>query len=495
MKTGMLIALAGPVGLALVLAMARLARLRPMFRPLVAPFALAVAAVLLLLLFGGGRFPESGWLLLVFLVPFLMLLVRGTVMAFQALFRRRQGATPPSLLDSVVSVMAYGIGLGAIAHYWFGVELTPFLATSAVVGAVVGLALQDTLGNLFAGIALHIEAPFRVGDWVRLGDRADRDGRIDQVSWRALRLTTWDGDTLTVPNNEVARHPILNFSLPRTPHSRVVILGVNYHTPPNKVISVLDSLLEQVQGVVADPAPRVRMLGYHDFAIQYEVRYYFNSYDEYRRIEGEIYRLVWYHFKRHGIEIPFPARNVFLHHVDAPDAHKEAPATRLEKALREIDLFRPLSDEELRTAARRCRALHYAAGERIIDEGAPGDSFFVVDRGEVEVSKELGGVRRTLARLMEGQFFGEMALLTGERRAATVMAATDVDLFTLDKTGFHDIIAANPAIAVDISTILSERREALNQAAGDLTAPFQPTASRGELKARILDRMRGYFGL
>jgi small-conductance mechanosensitive channel/CRP-like cAMP-binding protein len=492
MKPGILLWLAAPLGVAAILAVARLARVRPLFRPLVAPFALATGAVVGLLFFGEGRFPESGWVSLVFLVPFLMLLVRGTVIAFQALFRRRQGATPPSLLDSVVSVLAYGIGLGAIAHHWFGLELTPFLATSAVVGAVVGLALQDTLGNLFAGIALHIEAPFRVGDWVRVGDR---DGRIDQVSWRALRLKTWDGDTLTVPNNEVARHAILNYSLPRSPHSRFVIIGVNYHTPPNKVITVLGHLLEQVAGVQAEPPPSVRLLGYHEYTLQYEIRYYFNAYDEYRRIEGEIFRLIWYHFRRHGIEIPFPTRSVFLHQAEAVEGPKEAPATRMERALREIDLFRPLSDDELRIAAARCRALHYAAGERIIDEGAAGDSFFVVDRGEVEVSKELGGVRRNLARLMEGQFFGEMALLTGEPRAATVVAATDVDLFTLDKTGFHDIIAGNPAIAVDISTILSERREALSHAEGDLTARYQPTASRGELKARILDRMRSYFGL
>jgi len=484
--------LAVPAGLLAILAVARLARVRPGYRPLVGPFALATGAVVGFTIFARGRFPESGWVSLVFLVPFLMLLVRGTVLAFQALFRRRQGATPPSLLDSVISVLAYGVGVGAIAHYWFGLELTPFLATSAVVGAVVGLALQDTLGNLFAGIALHIEAPFRVGDWVSVGDR---DGRIEQVSWRALRLQTWDGDTLTVPNNDVARHAILNYSLPRAPHSRLVTIGVNYHTPPNKVISVLANLLEQVPGVQADPPPTIRIVGYQDFTIDYEVRYYFGAYDEFRRMEGEIHRLIWYHFKRHGIEIPFPIRNVFLHQAEAPDAHKEAPATRLERALRQIDLFRPLTDEELRTAAARCRPLHYAAGERIIEEGAPGDSFFIVDRGEVEVSKDMGGARRTLARLMEGQFFGEMALLTGERRAARVVAATDVDLFTLDKTGFHDIIAGNPAIAVDISTILSERREALSQAEGDLTARFQPTSSRGELKERILDRIRGYFGV
>ncbi len=275
MKHGLLVGLAALGGMIAILAMARLARVRPVFRPLVGPFAGSTGAVLGLLLFGGGRFPESGWLSLVFLVPFLMLLVRGTVLAFQTLFRRRQGAAPPSLLGSVISVLTYGIGVGAIAHHWFGVELTPFLATSAVVGAVVGLAMQDVLGNLFAGIALHTEAPFRVGDWVHVGNR---DGRIDQVSWRALRLQTWEGDTLTVPNNEVARHAILNYSLPRAPHSRLVMVGVNYHTPPNKVISVLAGLLEQVPGVRSEPPPVIRIIGYHDFAIHYEVRYFFTGY-------------------------------------------------------------------------------------------------------------------------------------------------------------------------------------------------------------------------
>lgn len=480
-----------PLALAVLLALARLARLRPALRPLLMPFALMALAFCGLVVLGEAEMPP-GLLALAVLVPGLMLVVRGAVIVFEAFFRRSQGQEPPSLLESVVSVLLYGIGAGVIAHRWFGVELTPFLATSAVVGAVVGLALQDTLGNLFAGIALHTEAPFRVGDWVRVGDR---DGHVEQVSWRAMRLKTWDGDTLTIPNNEASRHAILNYSQPRAPHSRLALMGVNFQTPPNKVISVLRNLLEQVPGLVQDPAPTIRIVGYHDFTIQYEVRYWVPGYEEYRRIEGETLRLIWYHFRRHGIEIPFPIRNVYLHQVESPAEAREAPATRLERALRSIDLFRPLTDEELRTATARFRHLHYASGERIIEEGSPGDSFFVIDRGEVEVSKVMGGLRRPLARLMEGQFFGEMALLTGEQRAATVTAVTDVDLFTIDKAGFHDILVANPAIAVDISTILAERREALSQAEGDLTARYEPAGSKGELKQRILDRIRSYFGI
>lgn len=477
-----------PLGLLCLLALARLARVRPAFRPLVGPFA-ACALAAVVMVFAGPPTGQSP-LGLLYLLPVLVLVVRATSLAFQWVFYRRQGAPPPSLLDSVVSVLLYGIGVGAIASQWFDVELTPFLATSAVVGAVVGLALQDTLGNLFAGIALHSEAPVHVGDWVRVGDR---DGRVEQVSWRAMRLRTWDGDTLTVPNNEVARHAVLNYSHPRAAHSRTIAIGVNYNTPPNRVIAVLRKVLEQV-GLPADPPSTVRMVGYHDSAIHYEIRYYFAAYEDYRRLESELYRLVWYHFRRHGIEIPFPVRDVFLHRAAPAVQSRETPAERLERALRTVDLFRPLSDDELRKMMARSRPLHYAAGERVIEEGSPGDSFFIIDQGQVLVSKRMGGADREIARLMEGQFFGEMALLTGERRSATIEAATDVDLFMIDKPAFQDILAANPTIAVDISTLLSERRDALTHAQDDLTAPL-PTPGEGELKNDILGRIRAYFGL
>jgi small-conductance mechanosensitive channel/CRP-like cAMP-binding protein len=478
-----------PVALLSLIALARVARLRPGLRPLVGPFAAcALAATVVVFV---GLPPGHSSIALLYLLPVLVLVVRATSLGFQWVFYRRQGAPPPSLLDSVVSVLLYAIGVGAIASEWFDVELTPFLATSAVVGAVVGLALQDTLGNLFAGIALHSEAPVSVGDWVRVGER---DGRVEQVSWRAMRLRTWDGDTLTVPNNEVARHAVLNYSHPAGPHSRVVTVGVNFHTPPNRVIAVLREVLDQVD-VPAEPASSVRLVGYHDSAIHYEIRYYFNAYDGYRSIEGELYRLIWYHFRRHGIEIPFPVRDVFLHRAPAAVETRETPAQRLARALRTVDLFRPLSDEELRKVMARSRPLHYAAGERVIEEGSPGDSFFIIDQGQVVVSKKLGGTVREIARLMEGQFFGEMALLTGERRSATIEAVTDVDLFMIDKPAFQDILAVNPSIAIDISTLLSERREALTQAADDLTAPVSSLAAAGELKNDILGRIRAYFGI
>lgn len=478
-----------PLAFVALLALARLARVRPAFRPLVGPFATAVLVGSVFSLAEGHPLPRSPWVALLVLGPLLMLTVRAVSIAFQWIFRRGQGGAPPALLDSGVAVFFYALGIGAIAHHVFGVALTPFLATSAVLGAVVGLALQDTLGNLFAGIALHTESPFRVGDWVKVGDR---DGRVEQMSWRALQLRTWDGDTLVVPNNEVARHALLNYSLPAGPHSRVVVLGVSYQTPPDRVLQVLRGALEQVEGLPAAPPPNLRVVAYDESSIRYEIRYFYASYEDYRRVEGEILRLAWYHLRRAGIEIPYPVRNVFMHQVEP--APREDPAERLGRALRRLELFQALSEEEMRTVAGRFRPLRYAGGEKVIEEGQPGDSFFLVDKGELAVLKWLGGRAREVARLRAGECFGEMALLTGERRAATVVAVTDVELFVIDKGGFHDVVSANPALAEEISTLLAERRQALTSAEGDITDRF-PTTPPADLKDHILGRIRSYFGL
>ena len=197
-----------PAGLLALLVLARLARLRPGLRPLVGPFALFVVVLSGLTLFAGGPLPASPWLSLLFLIPLLTLVVRGNVIAFQWLFQRRHGAEPPSLLDSVISVAFYAVGLGAVAHYWFKLELTPFLATSAVVGAVVGLALQDTLGNLFSGLALQMGRPFDVGDWVEVDAIPANAGRVVEVGWRQTKIITLDAVEVIIPNGMLTCRPL-----------------------------------------------------------------------------------------------------------------------------------------------------------------------------------------------------------------------------------------------------------------------------------------------
>jgi small-conductance mechanosensitive channel/CRP-like cAMP-binding protein len=482
-----------PFAITLVLALTStwiartVARRYPQLRPLTYPFVASVAALAAL---GLIRTTVTGWLALAISLPLLVLAVRAIVLLFRALVFHSQGHAPPRLLENILAVALYGFGAVALARYSLGLELTPFLATSAVVGAVVGLALQDTLGNLFAGIALHTEAPFAAGDWIRLGER---EGQVEQVSWRAMRLRTWYGDTLTVPNNDVARQTILNYSQPPGPHWRTITLGVGYAHPPDQVVETLRQAVASASSVPREPAARVRLLSFGDSAVQYEITYPTSSYADYRRIESDIQRLIWYHFKRRGVSIPFPIRTVQIERATAGSARREA-LLRLETVLQTIDIFRPLVDGELHFAAERFQHTHYAADETIIAEDVPGDSFFIIARGEVEIGRQQRESRRVIARLGEGQFFGEMALLTGQRRTATVVAATDVELFVIDKRGFQDILTHNPKIAEDISTILSERTEMLTQFVAEATDEIAPT-SKEDLRERILTRMRRYFGL
>jgi hypothetical protein len=258
-------------------------------------------------------------------------------------------------------------------------------------------------------------------------------------------------------------------------------------------VSVLRVLLGQVEGVLLSPEPQIRVRGYAEGSARYEIRYFLRSFEAHLAIEGEIQRLVWYHFHRHGIPISPPSRELFVHTL-AQSAEGEAKASRLESTLRGIELFRPLDDAALRMAASRFRRLHYGAGERIIEEGSPGDSFFIVDRGEVEVLRGGSTPKRSVARLAEGQFFGEMALLTGQRRTAQVVAVTDVDLFTIDKDGFHDVLAAHPSVAEEISALLFERREELAKTE-DLEPAGDSEGGAVETKSRLLGRIRAYFGL
>ena len=260
---------------------------------------------------------------------------------------------------------------------------------------------------------------------------------------------------------------------------------------------MLRGALAQVDGMAAGVSPNVRIVGYHDWAMRYEVRYFFGSYEDYRVIEGDIYRLIWYHLRRAGIEFALPISNVVVHQTPARaprGGRRRPPAVRAPR-------HRPVPPPERRRAAARWPAgsapQHYAAGEKIIEEGAAGDSLFLVDRGEVRVLRRLGGTPREIARLGEGECFGEMAMLTGQQRTATVVAGTDVDVFMIDKAGFQDILAANPDMAVDISALLAKRRAALHDAEADVTTRIRTGAGAadGDLSQKILDRIRSYFGL
>ncbi|MGH7965240.1 MAG: mechanosensitive ion channel family protein [Candidatus Binatia bacterium] len=203
--------------------------------------------------------------------------------------------------------------------YQRGFDPLSLLATSAVLTAVIGLALQNTIANFFAGLGLQIDRTFSVGDWVQVGDRV---GRIAEIKWHSTALRTDDGDSLMVPNDQLVNAEVLNFSQPDGKHRLWVRVGFHYRHPPNEVKQVLLDAVRDTPGVLATPAPDCVLLDFADSAIVYALRYWITDFARRVPIESAVRTHLWYAARRAKLEIPFPIRTIMM--PPAPEAEVKA---------------------------------------------------------------------------------------------------------------------------------------------------------------------------
>jgi CRP-like cAMP-binding protein len=327
------------------------------------------------------------------------------------------------------------------------------LAATAVGAVIFGLALQDTLGNLFSGLAIQIEKPFRVGHWVTIGGK---DGLVSEVTWRATKIRTKAGNFVIVPNSALARDTITNYSEP-TPDTRIDIeIGASYDTPPNDVKAAIQEALRDEPIILRDRVPEVLLVDFGPSAIVYRVRVWTNDFSADERIGDRVRTHVYYAFRRLGIVIPYPIQ-VQIEHVPAQAA--SANREVLAHALANVEIFAALSEQQRKELADASRPSLYAAGETIVHEGDEGSSMFVMSRGEASVT--LVGTDGEVARLHKGTFFGEMSLLTGDRRSATVTAATDCELLEIDTDAFRRVVLPDPTLVERITSAVAARRAEL----------------------------------
>lgn len=331
------------------------------------------------------------------------------------------------------------------------------MTTSAVGAVVVGFALQDTLGNLFSGLAIQIEKPFRVGQWIRVGDH---EGQVQEVTWRATKLLTKAGQFTILPNSLMSREAILNYSEPTVPVRLQVEVGASYDVPPNDVKRALSEALGGAPLVLREPPPDVVVVDFASSAVTYRVRFWIDDYSRDSVALDQVRTNIWYALRRHGIEIPFPIQVEYSREektARAPDRVREV-ATRL----RSVDLFAELDDDERMQLVWACREPLYASGERIVRQGDAGASMFLVLQGRVRVTLEPSG--QEVAVTSPGGFFGEMSMLTGEARTATVSALDDVVLLEIDAERFRALAVRCPGLVERVSAIVSARRIGLAEA-------------------------------
>ena len=450
---------------------------------------LALSAVLALI-YGVGTLPEpdlfsaeaNKWFLTASLLSLGIFLVRviGFVL-FDVLFQRRKGREAPALLRGVVSIIGYLILL--MVAYWIVLRenLGNILATSAVVSVIIGLALQDTLGNFFAGISLHIEQPYHIKDAIRVDKMI---GRVEAVTWRATTIRTNDNTIIIFPNSKVAREPLEVFPFGNL-NRRILRFPAPYRIPPQTVIHLVREAVRAVPNVAPEITPVVRIHEFADSAITYEALYWVKDYMWTPDMDAKIRERIWYVYSRSEIEIPFPIRTILM-------GEQELTASRdgdYRRALDQVHIFEPLSAQEKEAVVKSMVRSVYAPGEIIIKRGDPGESMFIIHRGKVEVRlPSNNGDQHQVAVLEPGNFFGEMALLTGEPRTADVSAIEEVEILEIRKGVIEQLLGNNAQLAEELSRKIADRQAELAQ----LTRAVAEDEKRIQTQT-ILRRIKGFF--
>jgi len=413
------------------------------------------------------------------------------VLLVDRLTRWRNKPPVPLVLRDIARLVLALVALVLIVRSFFpGVNLNVFAVSSLVVGYIVGNASQDTLGNLFAGLALNAERPFQIGDWVSVGGHT---GMLVDTTWRATRLKTKANDFIVIPNSAIGKEPIINYSRPTRSHGCYLQVGVSYDTPPNKVREVILGVLRDAPDVCPDPAPTVYLAGYGDFAVNYTIKFFLEEYALLDPIQSAVMDRLWYAFRREGISIPYPIRDV-RHRPTLADAETQRAAgeTTIRQLLSGVELFQSLSAAELESLAHAAKLRLYAAGENLCRQGEPGDSFYVIREGRVAVLvTDSDGATVTAAHLANGAFFGEMSLLTGEPRSGTISAETDVEVLCVSKQDFAGLLHANAELAVKLAAVLENRMESRRNAIATRVARQTVPETRSALALRI----KQFFGL
>ncbi len=307
-------------------------------------------------------------------------------------------------------------------------NLITILTPSAILTAIVGLSMKDTIGSLISGIIIQIEKPFDIGDWIQIKDMV---GRVMEITWRYTKIKTISDVYIVVPNNNISTDNIINYSKPSSEFEVWMEIGVSYESPPVKVKRAIYEILEKNRYVVKDRYKDVLLKSYGSSSINYQVVFSISDYYFKRKAIDEIYSSIWYQFKKYGIVIPFPIRTLVFKKEE-----KEIDISWIMEGLKKNQLFKDAKIDVLEFLAKYGNILEFLPGEEVVKEGEEGSTMFIIIKGEFDVLQE----GKVVATLREGDFFGEISLISGGTRNATVQCKEKGIVLEIDRMLFQVIL-------------------------------------------------------
>jgi small-conductance mechanosensitive channel/CRP-like cAMP-binding protein len=456
--------------------------------------------LVLLPIVGWGRASHPEWLIDV-RIPALVFEILAIVgMAGTLLFGLilpRMHLRVPRILRDVIMAVAAIVAIIVVINR-VGINVSGLITTSAVLTAVIGFSLQDTFGNIMGGLALQMDNSIEVGDWVKVGDLR---GQVREIRWRYTSIETRNWETVFIPNAQLMRGQVIvegrRAGRP-TQHRRWIYFNVDFRYQPSDVIRVVTEAVTAapIERVAADPRPSCVLMDLTESYGRYAIRYWLTDLLVDDATDSVLRTRLYFALKRAGIPLSMPAHAVFLTE-DNPERKQEKTREDRERRLRalsHVDLFESLSSQDRTKLAEGLRYAPFTAGEAMTRQGAEGHWLYMIIEGEAAVRISLDGVEKEVAKLQGGQFFGEMSLMTGARRTATVVAVTDVECYRLDKAAFQEIIKDRPEMAEELAEILANRRAGLTHVKDDLDKDAVARRLAAD-KSDILGKIRDFFSL
>ncbi len=439
----------------------------------------------------------------------LQLLVLGVFIlwaaqTFRAWLRQgvlRQLELDPGSQEAVATVAFYSfLGIGFVALLQSnGIDLSSLTVFAGVLGIGIGFGLQNIASNFISGITILLEQPIKVGDFIEVDGLL---GTVARISVRSTTIQTLDGISIIVPNSTFIQNNVINWSY-RDPTSRIHLsIGVAYGSDLALVTEALLRAARRESLVLKEPAPQVWFRQFGESSLDFELLFWISRPQTKEMVRSALNYLIDEEFRQQAIEVPFPQRDLHLrsgleHFTQGGVPPSPVPHViqrpNLRDLLRRVSFFKACTDSELRVLIEQGYQESFPTGTVICRQGAPGTSFYIILEGEVGVMAEPDA--QLLAKLPEGAFCGEIALLTGTNRTATLTALSDTVLFVIDQQALTMLLSQHQALAEQISQTLATRVEELKQLGLFTESVADDSVSRPDLGTQVRNRIRQIFGI
>ena len=414
-------------------------------------------------------------------------LIRLSVEGFLIL-RYRRKADPSTITAEIALAALYGISGLSIMRFMLGVDPRVLLAVPALGTLIIGWIRQ---ANFFSGLLIQYHRPFVSGDWVRLGDHL---GRVVGTGWRATWIVTRNNEHVQIPNAVLAKEPVVNYSSGGGPVADEIYLEIDHEVPPARVEASIGEVLRGVSEIIDSD---VHLWEYQGGVNRYRIRFWLANYSTDERIRAAMTRSLWYALRRDAIDLAPRSRSIPVESNGRGEMIEQHDSRAVIGELRRVYLLNALSDEELTLLASAISSRQFGKGEVLMHEGDEGDRFYILRKGKVEVYARghAGAPQKHILDIADSSsenFIGEIALLTGAKRNATVRATTDVDVWEIGRDAFAKLFRAKPAAGASIAEVAGRRSTETSQATSESGAAVASSEAIRR-SAVILHGMRKIF--